>query len=107
MDRERRINQIDFEKEYNETGEAIKLSEEEEKTIEEILNSKEADTFQDEESRELFIKQLRVQHISKLFHEKEEWKKGLLGLKDATVLKMPRILQSVFYLLQFKREEVC
>lgn len=31
----------------------------------------------------------------------------MLGLRDLTVLKMPRILQSVFYLLQYKRQDVC
>lgn len=35
------------------------------------------------------------------------WQKGLLELKDTSVVKMRRILQSVFYLLQYKREDVC
>lgn len=47
---------------------------------------------------------LRIQFLARLFRDKQDWKKGLLSLAQATVLKHPRVLQSVFYLLQFKRE---
>ena len=50
---------------------------------------------------------MKIKFLAKLLAENDEWKKSLLSLKDTTVIKMPRILQSVFYLLQFKREDVC
>ena len=37
----------------------------------------------------------------------EYWKQPFLDMKDLNVLKMPRVLQSLFYLLGFSREEVC
>ena len=45
--------------------------------------------------------------MAKLFKDRDDWRRGLLSLNEATVLKMPRILQSVFYLLHYTREQVC
>ena len=36
----------------------------------------------------------------------EYWKQPFLDLKDLHVLKMPRVLQSLFYLLQYDREQI-
>ena len=106
-DRDRRIAQLDRERELNEAGEAGKIQEEEEAFVEFEQGKRDMDELPDEDSKELFIRSLRLQFTAKIFREKEDWKKNLLGLRETTVLKMPRILQSVFYLLQYKREEVC
>lgn len=111
MDIERRLAQLEHEKEFIESGENLKLQEEEDKYVDDELNKREnkddAQPFADDDQKELFIKGLRIQFLARLFRDKEDWKKGLLSLAKATVLKHPRVLQSVFYLLQFKREEVC
>ena len=106
-DRERRVGAIDHEKELLDSGEIMKMAEEEEKYIDELVNQKDSDSFPDDESRELYAKNLRISYLAKFFKDKEEWRKSILGMKDATVMKMPRILQSIFYLLQYKREDVC
>lgn len=36
----------------------------------------------------------------------EYWKQPFLDMKDLHVFKMPRVLQTLFYLLQFEREEI-
>lgn len=37
----------------------------------------------------------------------EYWKQPFLDMKDLNVMKMPRVLQSLFYVLGFNREDVC
>jgi hypothetical protein len=37
----------------------------------------------------------------------DKWKKDLLELKEYKVIKMVRVLQSVFYLLKYSREDIC
>lgn len=37
----------------------------------------------------------------------EAWKQGFMDLAKFTVLKFPRVLQTLFYLLGYSREEVC
>ena len=110
-DIERRLVQLEREHMFIEQGENVKLQEDEEHFVEEELNKREnrddIPPFADEDQKELFIKGLRIQFLAKLFKEREEWRKNLLSLANATVLKMPRVLQSVYYLLQFKREDVC
>lgn len=107
-DRDRRISQLMLEKEVTEAGETARANEEEDKQVEEILTARETEqSFADEDLRELNGKMIKIQALSKVFKEKEEWKKGLLELREQTVLKLPRILQSVFYLLQYQREDVC
>ncbi len=91
-DRKRRIAQLDREREFAETGEGAKMQEEEDKAVDEELAKQEADSFPDEESKDLFSKHLRAQHLAKLFKDKDEWKNSLLSLKKATVLKLPRLL---------------
>ena len=106
-DRERRIAQLEDEKDHIDSGDNVKLADEEEKFVEDGSSSVDQDQFPDDESKDLFAKNLKIKFLAKLLAENDEWKKSLLSLKDTTVIKMPRILQSVFYLLQFKREDVC
>ena len=37
----------------------------------------------------------------------EQWKEAVLGLRTYNVIKFPRVLQSVCYLLGYQREEIC
>ena len=41
------------------------------------------------------------------FEEKEEWKKILANIKAFRVLKLPSILQSLFFLNKVERERIC
>lgn len=50
---------------------------------------------------------MRIIFTAKLFKDNNMWQKGILELKDTSVVKMRRIIQSVFYLLQYKREDIC
>ena len=61
----------------------------------------------DEESKELYSKLMHLTFTATLFNERSEWRNGLLALADTTVLKHPRLLQSVFFLLGYSREQVC
>ena len=68
---------------------------------------REGDLPIDDELKELQTKQGRLHFISKLFGEREDWKKNLFHMKDFKVLKIPRVFQSLFYLLKYEREHVC
>jgi hypothetical protein len=61
----------------------------------------------DEELKDIYQKNARILFIARLFKEREEWKKGLMTLKSYKVMKIPRVLQSIFYFLHFKREQIC
>lgn len=37
----------------------------------------------------------------------EYWKQPFLDLTKLNVMKMPRVLQTLFYLLKYEREEIC
>lgn len=37
----------------------------------------------------------------------EHWKQPFLDLKDLNIMKMPRVLQALFYTLRYTREEIC
>ena len=95
---------MEKEREHAENGEPARLVEEEEAYVDDHVGRQE---YPDEDAKDLASKAIRAQYIAKHFKEKEENKKAVLGLRDLTVLKMPRILQSVFYLLQYKRQDVC
>ena len=104
----RRTGQIERLHEFNEQGENAKLLEDEEHFVDEELAKRDPDTsFVDDESKDITSRAARIQFLSTLFKEREDWRKNLLSLQSATVIKMPRLLQSVFYLLQYKREDVC
>ena len=50
---------------------------------------------------------MHITFTAKLFNDRNEWRNGLLSLAHTTVLKAPRMMQSVFYLLGYTREQVC
>ena len=37
----------------------------------------------------------------------EQWKRGVVEIADRHIIKMPRVLQALFYLLRYDREEIC
>ena len=95
---------MEKEREHADNGEPARHAEEEEAFVYDHVNRQE---YPDDDAKDLASKGIRAQYIAKLFKDKEEQRKAVLGLRDLTVLKMPRILQSVFYLLQYKRQDVC
>lgn len=109
-DRDRRLQELQREREFQESGESAKLIDEEEKYIEEELAKKQAEAtnnnnenahiFPDDESKEIYTNYLRIKYLSHLFKDNETWRKNILALRETTVLKMPRLFQSIFYLLQ-------
>ena len=37
----------------------------------------------------------------------EYWKQPFLDMRDLNIMKMPRVLQTLFYLLSYDREDIC
>lgn len=37
----------------------------------------------------------------------EYWKQPFMDIKELNIMKMPRILQTLFYVLRYDREEIC
>lgn len=88
-------------------NEAQKLMDEEEKHIEDAVSAREDLIPGDEELKDLFLKQARIQFIARLFRDREDWKRNFYALTEFKVMKFPRIMQSLMYLLGFSREQVC
>ena len=113
-DRNRKIKIMEIDKEFMD-NESHKLLEEEDKAVEEFLHAYAASQQVegqplvqiDEEMRDLLMKQTRLNLIAKQFREKDEWQKSFKRMAKYKVLKMPRVMQSIFYFLQYKREEIC
>lgn len=61
----------------------------------------------DDERKEALGKQMRLNKMGELYIENEEWKDELKNVYEMRVLKMPKILQSLMYLLGFTKEEIC
>jgi hypothetical protein len=61
----------------------------------------------DDERKEALGKQLRLNKMGELYIENEEWKEELKSVYEMRVLKMPKLLQSLMYLLGFTKEEIC
>ena len=82
------------------------ISEEMDKQIEELLSGNE-ELAADEELKELHTKQERLKQTAQLFLENDDWKKYVESIKNFRVQKMPRIIQSLLYLMGNTREDVC
>ena len=78
-------------------NEAQKLFDEEERYLEEYLNLREEPM--DDELRDIYGKAARVNFIARLFKERDDWKNNLMRLINFKVLKMPRVLQPIFFFL--------
>lgn len=62
---------------------------------------------QEDDLREIAMKQIRLQELGNLFKSRPEWNDELKQLKSTHVIKTPLILQSLMYLLGFTREQIC
>jgi len=67
----------------------------------------EGNGFPDDESKNMYGNLQRILFTAKLFKDKDEWKSGLLNFAKCTVIRLPRLWQSLFYLLGYTREEIC
>jgi hypothetical protein len=52
------------------------------------------------------IRKIRYRFLTELF-QKDKWKNELLGFNNFKVVKHARILQSLFYLLKYPKEDIC
>jgi len=77
------------------------------KEVEETMASYEEGHFADDEAKELEMAKLRLQAQGKMFSQKQEWVELINEIASYRVLKMPRILQALMYLLGMEREEIC
>ncbi len=82
------------------------IAEEVERQIEEAVAQRE-EPYADDEERELATGAHRLQLQGKLFCEREEWVAYFEDISMYHVLKMPRILQALMYLLGVQREDIC
>ena len=108
-DRDLRLQAIEDEKDYIDQGDYAQLNEDEDKQVEDLVQAKdnEGNGFPDDESKNMYGNLQRIIFTSKLFKDKEEWKKGLLNLAKCTVIRLPRLWQSIFYILGYTREQIC
>eukprot|EP00347_Sterkiella_histriomuscorum_P002901 403366357 len=114
-DRNRKIKIMEIDREFMDV-ESHKLMEEEDKHVEEYLQQHMAQNLGpdgqpaqqiDEELKDLIQKSIRLQYIAQMFRDKVEYQKSVKRLTKYKVLKLPRIMQSIFYFLQYKREQIC
>ena len=100
-DRNRKLRIMELDKEFLD-NDAQRLLEEEERHVDDILSAR--DDVYDDEIKEIVQREIRLHFIGRLFKDREEWKRNLMELKDYNVIKMGRILQSLFYLLDYDRD---
>lgn len=96
-DRNRKLKIMELDKEFFDT-ELQRLLEEEEKYVEEIVNAR--DDIFDDEIKDIIMREVRLVFIARLYKDREDWKRNLMELKDYNVIKMGRVMQSLFYLLE-------
>lgn len=104
-DRNKKIELLEVEKEFFDSETAARF-EEEEKAVERYLASFSSQQL-DDELKEIVNKAARLYFVADLFDTNNNWKKNLMTLKEFKVLKYPRVMQSLLYLLGFNREEIC
>lgn len=109
-DRDAKIASMQLETKQAEQENTVIAMEEIEKVIETHFNEMAAvnpDQNLDDELREIMSREIRLNQIGKCFMENEEWRAQLDAISKMRVLKMPRIIQSLFYLLRFERDALC
>jgi hypothetical protein len=103
-DREAKINQLS--KEPAIEAEATQsVMEQIERTVEELL-ANEAKEYEDDEQKEIEVGQLRLTATAKVF-QTGAWEEYVKEISDQHVIKMPRIIQSLMFVLCLPREEIC
>ena len=60
----------------------------------------------EDDLREIAQRQVKLQEIGGAFLNRAEWSDQLKQLKKTNVLKTPRIIQSLMYMLGFTREQI-
>lgn len=60
----------------------------------------------DDEKKDFQAKQLRLQKTGAMFLSNEAWKAELQSLTKMKVLKLPRVLQSIYYLNCFGKDQI-
>lgn len=103
-DRNKKLRQFELDKEFLD-NESAKLLEEEERHVEELVSMKE--DVVDDEIKDIYARDIRLHFIARLFKEREDWKRNLLELREFNVIKMPRVMQSLFYLMEYERDQIC
>lgn len=58
----------------------------------------------DEEQKDMYQRVVRLRFQAQLFKTSEFYQKGLQMFVQSTVIKYPRVWQSLFYLLRVPRE---
>ena len=82
------------------------IQEEEEKWVDEQILARE--DINDDEVKELEVKQYKLKFTMNLFFDPEkEFKQKLFDLTKFYVIKYPRVLQSLFYMMCYNREDLC
>lgn len=61
----------------------------------------------DEEQKDFYQKTLRLRYQAQQFKNIDQLKHGIQLFLDFTVIKFPRVWQSLFYLLKINRETIC
>lgn len=154
-DIELKLNNMDAEKLYKETNEALDIAEAERRAEEQTAQA-EGQEPMDEFQKAQAVKKAKWDYLTKMFydpdgavqHQKERdrerartnanasgdggrsgtpntsqidntmdekytplapeyWKAPFIDMKDLNIMKMPRVLQTLFYLLRYDREEIC
>ena len=71
------------------------------------VKDNEGNGFPDDESKNMYRNLQRIIFTAKLFKDKQEWKRDLLNISKCTVIRLPRLWQSLFYLLGYTRDQIC
>lgn len=76
-----------------------------ERTVEELL-ANEAKEYEDDEQKEIEVGQLRLTATAKVF-QTGAWEEYIKEIREQHVIKMPKIVQSLLFLLQEDRAQIC
>lgn len=104
-DRDEKLGLIDREKEFveNEQG---RQQDEEDAHVHEIISLRE--DIETDEQKEMETARDRLLYMAKSLKDEEGiWYQLLMDMKKFKVIKFPRVLQTVFYILGYEREDIC
>lgn len=107
-DRNRKVEMMGVERGEDEAADATAEATEAAETLEMDADYFDMQIVGDDSSlKEIYDNQKTLEIEAKWFAEKEEFVKILTNIKAFRVLKMPHILQSIFFLNRFDREKIC
>lgn len=76
-----------------------------ERTVEELL-ANETKEYEDDEQKEIEVGQLRLTATAKVF-QSGAWDEYVKEVQQQHVIKMPKIIQSLMFLLCMPRDQIC